>query len=468
METFRIVPLFSSLALAATVAACARPGQDTVRWSRYSAGGPPPAEFQKIGAMDGPMTSVAGEKVIAVQPRLAGARIRGSWVRVVRDGTGAVIYGASRRPMTLPSQLEARIRKEQGRKPAILERMLKAEPGLARGYRLRGPELEVVPEIHSRLTWVVDYETADRAQFLRIEADLEGRILRRTPLGSGAIGEAWVFPRGPMQSSLSEVTLGGLFGDGTLSSSLLRVGSAVLPPVVAPGNVFRYDTQDHRFDEVQAYWSVDRALAWFKAEGGIQLPFTLDVQVHVGGIEKPSNSAFYYGGNIRLGLGDGKTWRDIPRDPSIVMHEASHAVVQTVAGLPFQGEGGSLNEAYADFFAASILENPRLGEQAWVAGPCRRDLQTQILLAERNGGLYHDSQIVSGALWELRSVLGPKLAQMIAFRSLARLTPDSGLDAWGNAVRDALQASSLSDAQRQAVIDVLMRRGWTFSTAANS
>jgi len=49
------------------------------------------------------------------------------------------------------------------------------------------------------------------------------------------------------------------------------------------------------------------------------------------------------------------------RDPSVVFHEVAHAYVDELAGLPSQGEGGALNEGFADFFAAAIADNPAIG-----------------------------------------------------------------------------------------------------------
>src|SRR5690606_11323605 len=110
----------------------------------------------------------------------------------------------------------------------------------------------------------------------------------------------------------------------------------------------------------------------------------------------PKNIAYYYNGNIRLGAGDGVTYKNIHRDPSIVMHEASHAFIQSIGQLSTESEGGSLNEAFADFFTALILDHPKMAEFAYIPGPYKRSLDNNTNATSFNGGLYHDSLVVSG------------------------------------------------------------------------
>jgi Zn-dependent metalloprotease len=147
------------------------------------------------------------------------------------------------------------------------------------------------------------------------------------------------------------------------------------------------------------------------------------------------------------------------RDPSVVTHEVAHAVIEQVSHLSTEGEGGSLNEAFADYFAASILDNPKMGEVSYVEGPYRRDIDNDATLAGRNGGLYHDSLIVSGTLWALRQALGTDAGQAVAFKTLSRLNADSNLVDFKTQLTQAL-AVGLSPDQTHKAQAVLAARGW--------
>jgi Zn-dependent metalloprotease len=157
-------------------------------------------------------------------------------------------------------------------------------------------------------------------------------------------------------------------------------------------------------------------------------------------------------------LGDGRIYRDLMRDPSVVMHEVSHAVIEQVTHLSTEGEGGSINEAFADYFAASITGNPRMGEVSFVDGPYRRNLENDAAWGSRNGGLYHDSLIVSGLLWELRRALGPEAALAFAVRVMGRLNADSDLADLKSQLSEA--ADELPEALRSRTHAALVSRGW--------
>jgi Zn-dependent metalloprotease len=160
-----------------------------------------------------------------------------------------------------------------------------------------------------------------------------------------------------------------------------------------------------------------------------------------------------------LGLGDDQTYSHIPQDPSIVIHESVHALVDSIARLPYEGEGGSLNEAFADFFTALQLDNPNMGEAAYLKGPYRRTLANDFKLADKTGGLYHDSGIVSGALWDLRKSLGQDKARQIALSTLNRLTPGSDLADFGVQVKEVLSLV-LSIEEVGIAVAMLEKRGF--------
>jgi len=355
-----------------------------------------------------------------------GVPIRGALTKNVLNRRGEVSFAWGKSFSEPPSDLAQRIRSQGSGATLILARMRKQLPELSSALWSSGPRMEIVAEAGWRLVWVMDFVGRGSDGFKTAMADEQGNLIHLTSAGMQFVdGLATVFPKGPKQSELSEVTLKGLVGDGRLHSSRIVVSGTKDPKAWAADHIFRYSPEnaedDARFDEVQAFFYVSNMMDWLKQRGGLELPFALDVQVGVLSNDKPSNSAFYYQGNIRLGSGDGKKFWHMPRDPSIVAHETAHAYIDMVAGLATQGSGGSLNEGYADFLTASFLGSPHMGEVAFLGGPYRRTLQNEMTLPQANGSLYHDSLIMSGALWEIHQKIGPESALALALKSLARL-----------------------------------------------
>lgn len=76
---------------------------------------------------------------------------------------------------------------------------------------------------------------------------------------------------------------------------------------------------------------------------------------NINAYNKPGiNNAYWSNGTMTFGLGSsdahGNDWNTL----DIVGHEFSHGVVQTTAGLIYQGESGALNESFADIFGTMV------------------------------------------------------------------------------------------------------------------
>ena len=269
---------------------------------------------------------------------------------------------------------------------------------------------------------------------------------------------AIVFPKGPKVSALQEVSLKGLALTPTISNNYASVQSQSSQQITDLNEPLRFNPGDARFDQVQVFYFLTESLKWFEAQFGLRLPYQLQADVHVGAPDR-TNTAFYYQGKIRIGAGDQVSYQNIPQDPSIVIHESAHALIESVARLPYEGEGGSLNEAFADFFTALQLDNPRMGEVAWMKGPFRRTIDSNKKLSERTGGLYGDSAIVSGTLWELRKKFGIGKAKELAILTLNRLNPMSDFTEFGQKLNEVLPLVLTATEQKEA-IELLKERGW--------
>jgi hypothetical protein len=272
-------------------------------------------------------------------------------------------------------------------------------------------------------------------------------------------GVGFVFHSSPVDSDLSSQVLSNLKGDGTLSSPHLSVESALEPTPYSPDNVFKIETQDREFDLLQAYFFVDQTMQWFQEQLQVALGNPLNIKVHVGGM-KATNAAFFYAGNIRLGEGDGILYKGIPRDPSIVTHEASHAYVEYLSGLGFEDEPGVYSEAFADFFTAARLGRPEMGFYSYLKEPFKRTIDNS-LLANRDlhGKKYGDSLVVSGTFWELKKILGTEKSVQLAKHFLIELGPGGRLQDFPE-VLTSVTRQHLPSEDWHVVESVLEQRGW--------
>lgn len=231
-----------------------------------------------------------------------------------------------------------------------------------------------------------------------------------------------VYPLGPKRSELNQVWLHDLLDFRKLSTTRLLISSEAKNSDLDLRNSVKYEPLDIRFDQVQAFFHLENSLKWFEKKFNYRPAQKIEAIVNFGHPDK-TNAAFYYAGKIRIGDGDGVNYSKLAHDPSIVIHEAAHSVIETVARLPFEGEGGSINEGFADFFAAAQLNNPYMGEVAFLKGPYKRNLNHLVRWDARSGGLYHDSHILSGLLWEIRSSLGESASLKLASLLLVEMNP---------------------------------------------
>lgn len=388
-----------------------------------------------------------------------GVEIDGSFVRKVYDRSASLREAQARTvpEKIFPQGLRRQLRAEKGRGPEILEALRARHDGLKRAH-VEDIRPVILPGPEPEFAWSLTF------------SDPEGLLWRAiysatlVPVSVTALGSeftdvaALAFPKGPRESRLSSVLLQGLIPGENLVSGTLRLGTAAPENVIVTGAALNYQPGDIRFDQVQAYYFAQQALMWLARNAGFNPGVPLDVQTHLGFPTK-TNTAFYYAGRIRLGEGDGVVYRHLSQDPGIVMHEVAHYLIDAIARLPTDGEGGSLNEAFADFLSASMRDNPLLGDVAYVPAPFRRRLDVRKNLSEKSGSLYGDSLIVSSLLWELRGLYGPERANALALGALGRLNPLGTFEDFRSALTTAAPRI-LKPAELLTLNALLKERGW--------
>lgn len=242
-----------------------------------------------------------------------------------------------------------------------------------------------------------------------------------------------IFPFGPKWSVLTEMPI-SIFPNEPLSSDHLLVVSDAEKSIEKIEPIMKFDVSDERFDQIQVYYFLQKSLEFQKNTLGFQSAALLKARVHVGFPDK-TNTAFYFQNQIRLGQGDDVYFSQMSRDPSIVFHESMHFLIDQVAGLPFQGEGGSINEGFADFYTAVALKKATLGDSSYLKGPYKRSIANIVKYSEKSGGLYHDSAIVSSLLWQIKETLGESTALDISKDVLVRLSLYSDLESFSEQIQ---------------------------------
>jgi hypothetical protein len=435
-----------------TSAACERPSR--VLSTRWHGDSPVPA-VPLVQSQETKLL-VGKEQIRWRYQQVDGVAVEGSFLKVIeKDGKeNFMTYRVlDEKSLNLKSQVRFLRTQTKG----MLEKIEAKFPGFREMKWQSGPELKILMEPKVRLIWETSFESKT-GELLLLMVDEKLKLVDIRTLGSRfAEATAALFPKGPLKSEVSDVRLKNLLNPGHLESDQVLVKTEADAIAVGERNQFRFASEDIRFSQVQAYYFVAESLQWFQKTLQFSLPFRLEVETQKGYPSK-LNTAFYYKQKMRLGEGDDLLYSRIPLDPSIVIHESVHAVIEAVAGLPYEGEGGSLNEAYADFLTAMQLENPRLGEASYRKEPFKRNIENDLKYSQKNGGLYHDSLMVSGLLWNIRNDVNPATALRLAWKALLHLGPDSNFQVW---IDELNRAISTETPETQNRVKTLMKaRDW--------
>jgi hypothetical protein len=263
--------------------------------------------------------------------------------------------------------------------------------------------------------------------------------------------KALVYPEGPKVTKLTSVFLKALTDEvAGLSGEQVHVTTESNQKVSMTDNL-NFNPPDEKFDQVQIFYYIQKAIGWFEDHLKIEPhKLHLEAMAHLGYPDK-TNASFYYKGTIRLGAGDDVVYSHISYDPSIVTHESSHGLIEMLAALPYQGEGGSLNEGFADFLTCMMLNNSKLGEVSYKKAAFKRDISLVVKFSEKNAGLYHDSAIVSSFFWVLKDKIGADKSLNLALSVLKKLSPFSDLMEYKNILAQTIEAdltnTDLTEAQ---------------------
>jgi hypothetical protein len=122
-------------------------------------------------------------------------------------------------------------------------------------------------------------------------------------------------------------------------------------------------------------------------------------------------NAYWDGSGMAFG-GGGSRYRNFALFSDVIYHEYTHGVndhIYRPYGLPYIGESGAIDEALSDYFAATITNDPEIGNGGLVisSGQSLRNMDNSLVWPDDGVGEVHaDGEILGGALWDLRDYVG--------------------------------------------------------------
>jgi len=250
---------------------------------------------------------------------------------------------------------------------------------------------------------------------------------------------------------------------------------SILPPE-------NYADAEDAFAEVQMYYHVSKIHDYFHDNFDLtNMDFPLQALVNVtmnipmaGGWQGFPNAAFIpKEGFVQFGLppvekgaivfGQYKG-TDFCYDASVIYHEYTHAEVGStrLTGMAFDDIGldnlpNAMNEGFADYFAASMMDQPIIGTYALtVMGQqlqrdiskkrrCPDDLTTEV---------HADGKIIASAAWAIRQALGAPQTDTIILNALQSFTESTTLDKAGKLIlAEATALDTAAGAKVQKILD---------------
>jgi hypothetical protein len=286
------------------------------------------------------------------------------------------------------------------------------------------------------------------------------------------------------QSAYRTVPLRNLDGSGYLRGAWVNVESATGTPAFSTTNTFLYSRHADQFEQVMAYFWVNRAQEYLQSLGfGTTFPGVVHESFAVKIDQYGGDNSYQTDKPYRVRLGKGGV--DDAEDAEVIVHEYGHAVHDAqVPGFGSSLDAGSIGEAFGDYLAVTVgldadqqygwpVRAPKPCVMDWdstsytsTVPHCLRRLDTNLTVADRQGEVHFDGQIWSRALWDARKAyvaqgLGTRAWDTTLVDSQFSYAPDTSFSAAAKATyttalaRDGKQAAT-------AVRAAFAARGITF------
>jgi hypothetical protein len=258
-----------------------------------------------------------------------------------------------------------------------------------------------------------------------------------------------------LQPAYHLVTLTNLDGSGYLNGDWANIHSETGSPAYSPDNTFLYNRHDDQFEQVMAYYWVTEAQKYIQSLGfgSLRRPINMesqDIRINQWGLD---NS---YSWDKKDVLRFGKGGVDDAEDAEVILHEYGHAMMDsqmTPFGFGSSVEAGSIGEGFAVYWAvtvsnviaptpdpACVADWDSVSYTSDVPHCLRRVDQDLHYPEDLNGGVHHDGQIWSRALWDIRGALGHVKADTLILEGIFGFAPDTSMPDAAQATLDAAQS----------------------------
>lgn len=264
------------------------------------------------------------------------------------------------------------------------------------------------------------------------------RLLALYNVASAAVGEANGYAVSPLRGPLTRLRLDDLAELRYLSSGHSEVWHHGRKRVSSKDGTFLFSNDASEFDQPQLYYSLTTCRTALAAVAGAELANTVfrekPFNPTVGTVHVPEavNNAFYSPLNSELFFGDielDPERRYTSRSLDIVLHEYGHGVSDAICRLGRtrpHTESRAMSEGYSDYFAATFLDNPVIGDYFVNAPQGFRNCANNKRFPRGYAGEEHDvGEIWAGFLWTLRNEpsMGKGIADALVLQSLSYLGP---------------------------------------------
>jgi hypothetical protein len=169
------------------------------------------------------------------------------------------------------------------------------------------------------------------------------------------------------------------------------------------------------FDGFNAYYHMNRVHDFFKGSPFSYNGVDFQMEARVNDNSVPNARAF--GTYIKFSSNNNHRWWE---NSDVVYHEYTHNTIYAVYGSKFIGdlnnslEGHSMDEGISDYFAASLNQNSVM---EW-SNPTRNVANNLRMPLNQNEDAHYNGQILSGAMWDLQSLISLNTARKLNFKAM--------------------------------------------------
>lgn len=334
---------------------------------------------------------------------------------------------------------------------------------------------------YGRLVWRVAVARPDLLGDIDVDA-LTGEVLAMSDRRRYASGTGLVFDPSPIASSgdtsLTDesdatyaaleaeqvaVTLENLDGTGVLRGDWVNARTQRAEQRAEEADlVFEYTRDETHFEEVNAYYTIDRLQTWIQSLGFSDV-CAKEITVIVD--DSRDDNSYYYSSGLFMGTGGV----DDAEDGEILAHEYGHAVQDDQApGLGWGDDASALGEGFGDYLASAMSASltTAVSDPACVGDwdaisysrddpACLRRVDADDHWPEHESPDYYENgSIWASTLWDARDDVGEDLLDSAVLESQFAYASDVTIEEAVEALVEAMAAlgPDASDTLRRVLI----------------